>query len=224
MGAEIGLFLEPRLWASKIISKLETGNWYLRHWIHEKNKLRASMTSVVTSIHNFKQDSLFRIKACRGVVFCEAGSSLAPLHLSRILYKSAPFMQNKPNLRKPKMSVSIYYTKVYKNETASGSEKTNPIQTQFTKRVKLVQSLFLQRIMKKIEAKRYQKTKPKQTQFTKRLKVMQSLYLQRIMKKYTDMGYEKTKPKQTQFKSEYRGQRSDVCLLSLVFSPLFPNV
>jgi len=69
MGAEIGLFLEPRLWASKLISKLETGNW-----IHEKNKLRASITSVVTSIHNFKQESLFRIKACRGVAFCEAGS------------------------------------------------------------------------------------------------------------------------------------------------------
>jgi hypothetical protein len=91
MGAEIGLFLEPRLWVSKLISKLETGNWYLMHWIHEKNKLRASMTSVVTSIHNFKQESLFRIKACRGVAFCEAGSSLAPLHLSRTLYKSATF-------------------------------------------------------------------------------------------------------------------------------------
>jgi hypothetical protein len=70
MGAEIYLFLEPRLWVSKLISKLETGNW-----IHEKNKLRASMTSVITSIHNFKQESLFRIKACRGVAFCEAGSS-----------------------------------------------------------------------------------------------------------------------------------------------------
>jgi len=56
------------------------------------------MTSVVTSIHNFKQESLFRIKACRGVAFCEAGSSLAPLHLSRALYKSTLFMQNKPNL------------------------------------------------------------------------------------------------------------------------------
>jgi hypothetical protein len=75
MGAEIDLFLEPRLWVSKLISKLETDNWYLRHWIHEKNKIRASMTSVVTSIHNFKQESLFRIKACRGVGFCETGSS-----------------------------------------------------------------------------------------------------------------------------------------------------
>ena len=110
MGAEIGLFLEPRLRVSKLISKLETGNW-----IHEKNKLRASMTSVVTSIHNFKQESLFRIKACRGVVFCETGSSLAPLHLSRILYKSPLFMQNKPNFRKSQMNVYPYNTSDYEN-------------------------------------------------------------------------------------------------------------
>jgi len=93
--------------------------------------------------------------------------TFSPLHLSRNLYKSAPFMQNKPNLRKSKMSVSIYYTKVYKNETASGSGKNKPNSNPIAERVKLMQSLFLQRIMKKIEAKRYQKTKPKQTQFAK---------------------------------------------------------
>ena len=121
MGAEIVLFLEPRLWVSKLISKLETGNW-----IHEKNKLLASMTSVVTSIHNFKQESLFRIKACRCVAFCEAGSSLAPLHLSRTLYKSPLFMQNKPNFPDPPMNVNIYYTKAYNNETALRRGKNKP--------------------------------------------------------------------------------------------------
>jgi hypothetical protein len=43
-------------------------------------------------------------------------------------------MQNKPNFVEAQMNVNIYYTKVYKNETASGSgknkPKTNPIQTQ----------------------------------------------------------------------------------------------
>jgi len=110
MRAEIGLLLESRLWASKLISKLETGNW-----IHEKNKLRASMTSVVTSIHNFKQESPFRIKVCRGVAFCEAGSSRAPLHLSRTLYKSPFFMQNKPNFQKSQMNVTIFSQMVYEN-------------------------------------------------------------------------------------------------------------
>jgi len=126
MGAEIDLFLEPRLWVSKLVSKLETGNL-----IHEKNKLRASMTSVVTSIHNFKQESLFRIKACRGVAFCETGSSLAPLHLSRTLYKSTLFMQNKPNFRKAKMNVNNYYIKDYQNFISlagyKNKPKTNPI-------------------------------------------------------------------------------------------------
>jgi hypothetical protein len=126
MGAEIDLLLEPRLWASKLESKLETGNWYLRHWIHEKNKLRASMTSVVTSIHNFKQESLFRIKACRGVAFCKPGSSLAPLHLSRILYKSTLFMQNKPNFQKAKMNVNIYNIKDYQNFIPLAGYKNKP--------------------------------------------------------------------------------------------------
>jgi hypothetical protein len=122
MGAEIDLFLEPRLWVSKLISKLETGNW-----IHEKNKLRASMTSVVTSIHNFKQESLFRIKACRGVAFCEAGSSLAPLHLSRTLYKSPLFMQNKPNVKDAQINVNSYMKSKYEklDTWLSGKNKPN---------------------------------------------------------------------------------------------------
>jgi len=126
MGAEIDLFLEPRLWVSKLISKLETGNWYLRHWIHEKYKLRASMTSVVTSIHNLKQESLFRIKACRGVAFCEPGSSLVPLHLSRTLYKSALFMQNKPNFLRSQMILSCLYTKDYQNFIPLAGYKNKP--------------------------------------------------------------------------------------------------
>ncbi len=35
-------------------------------------------------------------------------------------------MQNKPNFRKAKMNVNIYYTKAYNNETASGSKINKP--------------------------------------------------------------------------------------------------
>ena len=49
----------------------------------------------------------------------------------------------------------------------SGGEKTNPIQTQFFKRLKLMQSVYLQRIMKKNAANGYEKTNPKQSQFPK---------------------------------------------------------
>jgi len=127
MGAEIGLLLEPRLWVSKLISKLGTGNWYLRHWIHEKNKLRASMTSVVTSIHNFKQESLFRIKACRGVAFCEAGSS-APLYICRELFTNQLlFMQNKPNVKDAQINVNSYMKSKYEklDTWLSGKNKPN---------------------------------------------------------------------------------------------------
>jgi len=183
MGAEIGLFLEPCLWASKLISKLETGNWYLRHWIHEKNKLRASMTIVVTSIHNFKQESLFRIKACRGVTFCEAGSSLAPLHLSRTLYKSPLFMQNKPNFLKAKMNVSIYYTEVYENISDWTLGENKPNSNPISERVKLLQSVHLQRIMKKNPDMGYEKTKPKQTQFPKSQNECKLTYNKGLQKK-----------------------------------------
>jgi len=139
-----------------------------------------------------------------------------PLHLSRTLYKSALFMQNKPNLLDAKMNVNSLVTMNYKNFIPLAGQKNKPNSNPIAERVKLMQSLYLQRIIKKNAAKGYEKTKPKQTQFAKRLQLMQSLYLQRIMKKYADMGCEKTKPKQTQFKSEYRGQRSDVCLRSSV--------
>jgi hypothetical protein len=53
--------------------------------------------------------------------------AFAPLHLSRTLYKSPLFMQNKPNFLDAQMNVNIYYTKVYKNETAyrRGQNKPN---------------------------------------------------------------------------------------------------
>ena len=39
----------------------------------------------------------------------------APLQLSRILYKSALFSQNRPNLPEAKMSANSYYSKNYEN-------------------------------------------------------------------------------------------------------------
>ncbi len=55
----------------------------------------------------------------------------ASLHLSRVLYKSTLFMQNKPNLRKVKMNLNFYPTKDYEKTGLSDKGKTNPIQTQY---------------------------------------------------------------------------------------------
>jgi len=48
------------------------------------------------------------------------------LHLSRALYKSALFMQNKPNFIKDQMNVSIYYTNEYKNFIPLAGYKNKP--------------------------------------------------------------------------------------------------
>ncbi len=41
---------------------------------------------------------------------------LGPLHLSRTLYKSALFMQNKANFRNARMNLNFYSTKYYENK------------------------------------------------------------------------------------------------------------
>jgi len=51
---------------------------------------------------------------------------LGPLHLSRTLYKSAHFMQNKPNLLDAQMNVSSILTKDYENEFCRKLRKNKP--------------------------------------------------------------------------------------------------
>jgi len=90
------------------------------------------------------------------------------------------------------MNVSIYYTKVYKNETAFRWGKNKPNQTQF--KPNLV----------------------RRRRIAEMGKLMKSVYLQRIMKKNADKSYEKTKPKQTQFKpNQSQFQRQKKCIFRL---------
>jgi hypothetical protein len=53
--------------------------------------------------------------------------AFAPLHLSRNLYKSALFMQNKPNFRKSQMNVNLLITTDYENisDWTLGQNKPN---------------------------------------------------------------------------------------------------
>jgi len=50
----------------------------------------------------------------------------APLHLSRTLYKSPLFMQNKPNFQDARMNVNIYNTTYYKNFIPLAGYKNKP--------------------------------------------------------------------------------------------------
>ena len=57
--------------------------------------------------------------------------AFCPLHLSRTLYKSTLFMQNKPNFRKSQMNVNIFLTKAYENKSnwtlGENKPNSNPI-------------------------------------------------------------------------------------------------
>ena len=58
-------------------------------------------------------------------------ASLVPLHLSRTLYKSHLFMQNKPNLLDAQMNVSSILTTDYENKSNWTLGENKPNQSQF---------------------------------------------------------------------------------------------
>ena len=69
-------------------------------------------------------DLRYHISDLRLSALCLCAS--APLHLTKLSSFVIVFMQNKPNFRKAKMNVNIYYTKAYNNETAFRRRKNKP--------------------------------------------------------------------------------------------------
>jgi len=69
-------------------------------------------------------------------VLCSLSSVVGPLHLSRTLYKSTLFIQNKPNFQKSQINSSAYIKMTYKNKTAFGLVQNKPNQTQFKAKTK----------------------------------------------------------------------------------------
>jgi len=67
---------------------------------------------------------------------------LGPLHLSRTLYKSALFMQNKPNFPDAQMNVNKVLTKDYENKRLRGRRKNKANQSQFPKSQNEIKLLF----------------------------------------------------------------------------------
>ena len=74
-------------------------------------------------------------------------ASLGPLHLSRTLYKSHLFMQNKANFQKSQMNVNPYNTTDYENKSnwtlGENKPNTNPIKPNFQKAKMNVNSLII---------------------------------------------------------------------------------
>jgi len=109
---------------------------------------------------------------------------LVALHLSRVLYKSTLFMQNKPNLLNAQMNVTFFITSDYLKKCLRQPPKTNPKQSQnkpntnpIPEMPKMNESLFATKVYENITTFKPQKNKPNtnpikpnQTQFqTQRL-------------------------------------------------------
>jgi len=81
------------------------------------------------------------------------GLPTAPLHLSRILYKSALFMQNKPNFRKSQMNLKFCKQKAYENKSnwtlGQNKPNSNPIKPNLRKAKMNVSSLITKGYRKK---------------------------------------------------------------------------
>ena len=126
-----------------------------------------------------------------------------PLHLSRTLYKSALFMQNKPNFQDDQMNVNIYYTKAYKNETAyrRGKNKpnSNPNKPNFPKAKMNVNSLIT-KDYRKNDAFAVQKNKPNSNPISERPKMNANVFITKDYENDTALRPKKTNPKQTQSK------------------------
>jgi len=73
--------------------------------------------------------------AIRASVFCHLFSVFCPLHLSRELYKSPLFIQNKPKVKIGKMNITTFITTAYENKSnwtlgESGKNKAKQTQSQ----------------------------------------------------------------------------------------------
>jgi len=107
-------------------------------------------------------------------------------------------MQNKPNLLDAKMNVNIYYTKVYKNETAfrRGKNKpnSNPIKPNL-KRAKMNANDFITKDYRKKDDFLVRINKPnfRNGQNERKLNFYKGLQKKRLFRS------QKTNPKQTQF-------------------------
>jgi len=126
--------------------------------------------------HNHQVSSIRHLASCgeyRESSYLRAYK--APLHLSRTLYKSALFMQNKPNFQKSQMNISNLSQMSYKNKSNWTLGENKPNQTQF---------------------------KPNQTQFPKRPKMNLNIYYTKVYNNETAFRRIKNKPNQTQFQTQ----------------------
>ncbi len=103
------------------------------------------------------------------------------------------------------MNVSIYYTKVYNNETASGSRKnkpnSNPIKPNLRKAQMNVNSLITKDYRKKDDFA-VRKNKPNSNPISSKAKMNANAFSQKDYENETTFKPQKNKPKQTQLQTQ----------------------
>jgi len=128
-------------------------------------------------------------------------------------------MQNKPNFRKAKMNVNIYYTKTYNNETAFRRRKnkpnSNPIKPNLRKAQMNVNSLITKDYRKK-DAFAVRKNKPNSNPISVKPKMSANVYVIEDYENETAFRPKKTNPNKPNF---FKGQNE----LKIACRKIWPN-
>ncbi len=133
-----------------------------------------------------------------------ASCVLNPLHLSRTLYKSPLFMQNKPNLQKSQMNVNLYNTTDYENKwqrrVRKNKPNSKPIKPNLRKAKMNVNSLITKDYRKKDDFA-VRKNKANSKPISEKPKMNVNLY---VIKEYENVLLRRrgeNKPNQSQFQT-----------------------
>jgi hypothetical protein len=121
-----------------------------------------------------------------------------PLHLSRTLYKSTLFMQNKPNFRKSQMNVNSLITMAYENirnwTLGQNKPNSNPIKPNL-RRARMNVNLTLTKDYRKKDDFAVRINKPNSNPISQRVKMSANVYVIEDYENETAFRPQKNKPK-----------------------------
>jgi len=135
--------------------------------------------------------------------FSSLFTNLNPLHLSRALYKSPLFMQNKANFLDALMNVTSFITTYYENKwqrrVRKNKPNSNPIKPNFRKAKMNVNSLITKDYRKKDDFA-VRKNKPNSNPISEKPKMNVNLYVIEDYENETAFRPKKTNPIKPNFK------------------------
>jgi hypothetical protein len=121
----------------------------------------------------------------------------SPLHLSRTLYKSILFMQNKPNFRKSQMNANTFSKMTYENKSnwtlGQNKPNSNPIKPNLKRAQMNINSLITKDYRKK-DAFASQKNKPNSNPIFSKPKMNANAFSQKDYENESAFRPQKNKP------------------------------